>query len=55
MEGLMTKMLMPGMYPMAECTLKMPVEGQYVMAEGAQRPSEHKPGSCSSYLNLQVQ
>lgn len=33
----------------------MPVEGQYVMAEGAQRPSEYKPGSYSNKLNLQVQ
>jgi hypothetical protein len=31
------------------------VEGQYVKAEGALRPSEHKPGFFSDKLNLQVQ
>jgi hypothetical protein len=31
------------------------VEGQYVKAEGALRPSEYKPGFGSNKLNLQVQ
>ena len=35
--------------------LKIAVEGQYVKAEGALRPSEHKPGFYPSKLNLQVQ
>jgi len=51
----MTKMRMLGTCLMKECTLKIAVEGQYVKAEGAQRPSEYKPGSCSNKLNLQVQ